>query len=36
MIKNKFNVTFTFPTEDMMEDFCAYMSDGGGEQGMFL
>ena len=35
MSDNKYQVTFTFPTEDMMEDFVAYMSDGGGEQGAF-
>lgn len=35
MNNNKFSVTFTFPTKDMLQEFCAYMSDGGGEQGMF-
>lgn len=30
---NKFQVILTFPTEKMMEDFCGYMSDGGGEWG---
>ncbi|MHA2280173.1 MAG: hypothetical protein ACXAC5_04780 [Promethearchaeota archaeon] len=30
---NKFQVTITFPTEELMENFCGYMSDGGGEWG---
>ena len=32
---NKFQVTFTFPTEQLMEDFCSHMSDGGGEDGFY-
>lgn len=27
MTKNKFQVTFTFPTEDMLEEFCSNMSN---------
>ena len=30
---NKFQVTLTFPTQEMADDFCGYMSDGGGEWG---
>jgi hypothetical protein len=29
-MKNKYQVTFTFPTEELLEEFCGYISDGGG------
>jgi hypothetical protein len=32
---NNFEVTFTFPTKELRDDFCGYMSDGGGEWGFF-
>lgn len=34
--KNKFQVTVTFPTKDLMDEFCSWMSDGGGEQGFMV
>ena len=36
MLDNKFQVTITFPTEELLEEFCGYMSDGGGEQSYFF
>lgn len=30
----KHQVTFTFPTQELLEEFCGYMSDGGGELGV--
>lgn len=34
MSDKKHTVTFTFPTADMRDDFCVYMSNGGGEYGI--
>jgi len=31
--KNKHQITITFPSEEIMEDFAGYLSDGGGEYG---
>lgn len=32
MSNNKHEVTFTFPTEELLQEFLGWWSDGGGEQ----